>query len=149
MPAAISASSCVKRRRKPGMMAMLTTIITTPCTRLSTKAVGGGRSRPFSRSPAPRYSAIMALMPTPKPMAMALEKFWMGNTRLNAVMASSLMRATNRLSTMLYRLFTSMEISPSFMEISTAIRSGNMAGTGIGLQPVSKMATAKSHTMAL
>ena len=100
IPAAISASSCVKRRRKPGMMAMLTAIITTPCTRLSTKPWVAAVSA-FSRSPAPRYSAIMALMPMPKPMAMALEKFWMGNTRLNAVMASSLMRATNRLSTML------------------------------------------------
>ena len=100
MPAAISSSSCVKRRRKPGMMAMLTAIITTPCTMLSTKPWVAAISA-FSRSPAPRYSAIMALMPMPKPMAMALEKFWMGNTRLNAVMASSLMRATNRLSTML------------------------------------------------
>ena len=53
----------------------------------------------------------MALMPIPKPMAMALAKFWIGNTSDNAVMASSLMRATNRLSTMLYRLFTSMEIT--------------------------------------
>ena len=63
------------------------------------------------RSPAPRYSAIWALMPMPKPMATALMKFCTGNTSERAVMACSLIRATNRLSTMLYRLFTSIEIT--------------------------------------
>ena len=162
MPAAISASSCVKRRRKPGMMAMLTAIITTPCTMLSTKPWVAAVSA-FSRSPAPRYSAIMALMPMPKPMAMALEKFWMGNTRLKAVMASSLMRATNRLSTMLYRLFTSMEITLgsaiesssgstgfSFIKVSfiekfhlLSVKSKNMAGTASACSrfPAHKKAT--------
>ena len=81
-----------------------------PCTRLSAMPWVAAVSA-FWRSPAPRYSAIMALMPMPKPMAMALAKFWMGNTSERAVMASSLMRATNRLSTMLYRLFTSMEMT--------------------------------------
>ena len=55
----------------------------------------------------------------------------MGNTRLNAVMASSLMRATNRLSTMLYRLFTSMEIT-----LGSAIESSS-GSTGFSFIKVS------------
>ena len=49
--------------------------------------------------------------PMPKPMATALTKFWMGNTSESAVMACSLIWATKRLSTMLYRLFTSIEMT--------------------------------------
>ena len=110
MPEEIRLSSPVNRRKKPGMMAMLRMVMRMPCIRLSAIPWVAAVSA-FLRSPAPRYSAIMALMPIPKPMAMALAKFWIGNTSDNAVMASSLMRATNRLSTMLYRLFTSMEIT--------------------------------------
>ena len=110
MPEATRLSSVVNRRKKPGMMAMLTTVMTTPCSRLSTMPWVAAISA-FLRSPAPRYRATMALMPIPKPMAMALVKFWMGNTSERAVMASSLICATNRLSTMLYRELTSMEIT--------------------------------------
>ena len=110
MPDAIRPASPVNRRKKPGMMTMLTMVMRMPCIRLSAIPWVAAVSA-FLWSPAPRYSAIMALMPIPKPMAMALAKFWIGNTSDNAVMASSLMRATNRLSTMLYRLFTSMEIT--------------------------------------
>ena len=110
MPEATRLSSVVNRRKKPGMTAMLTTVMTTPCSRLSTMPWVAAISA-FLRSPAPRYRAIMALMPIPKPMAMALAKFWMGYTKERAVMASSLICATNRLSTMLYRELTSMEIT--------------------------------------
>ena len=44
-----------------------------------------------------------------KPMVTAVIRFWTGNTRDSAVMASSLIRATKKPSTMLYREFTSME----------------------------------------
>ena len=151
MPEAMRFSSLVNRRRKPGMMAMLTAVMSTPCTRLSTMPWVAAVSA-FLRSPAPRYSAIMALMPTPKPMAMAFAKFWMGYTSDRAVTASSLMRATNRLSTMLYRLFTSMEMTfGSAIEISSG-------STGFSFIKVSfmifgsllqtKNCAQKSHTMA-
>ena len=50
-------------------------------------------------------------MPTPKPMATALTKFWMGYTSESAVMACSLIRATNKLSTILYSELTSIEMT--------------------------------------
>ena len=50
--------------------------------------------RASSSFPAPLAVAIRALIPTPKPMAMALMKFWIGNTRDSASMAFSLIWAT-------------------------------------------------------
>ncbi len=50
------------------------------------------------------------MIPTPNPMAAALIRFCTGYTRDRAVMASSLIWATKKLSTMLYREFTSMEM---------------------------------------
>ena len=44
---------------------------------------------------------MAALMPTPKPMAIEFTKFCIGNTRESAVIASSLIFATKKLSTML------------------------------------------------
>ena len=44
-------------------------------------------------------------------MEMALTRFCTGNTSDRAVMACSLMRATKRLSTMLYSEFTSIEMT--------------------------------------
>ena len=58
---------------------------------------------------APSWKDICALIPTPKPIAIALIKFCTGYTRDNAVMASSLIFATKKLSTMLYSEFTSMD----------------------------------------
>ena len=50
------------------------------------------------------------MIPTPNPMAAALIRFCTGYTSDRAVMASSLICATKKLSTILYREFTSMEI---------------------------------------
>ena len=64
-------------------------------------------------------SEISALMPTLKPIAIALMRFCTGYTSESAVMASSLMRATKRLSTMLYSALTSMEMTMgSAIEVS-------------------------------
>ena len=48
-------------------------------------------------------------MPMEKPIVTALIKFCTGNTRDSAVMASSLIWATKKLSTILYRELTSIE----------------------------------------
>ena len=55
----------------------------------------------FSLLPAPRWNAITALIPIPKPIAIAFIRFCSGYTSDNAVIAFSLILATNRLSTML------------------------------------------------
>ena len=55
----------------------------------------------FSLFLAPRKYDITALIPTPKPIAMALIKFWTGKTSESAVMAFSLIFATKKLSTIL------------------------------------------------
>ena len=107
-PRAMTASSPVKSRRKPGIMAMQTTAAIRPCRMEKTRPwVAAVSAR--QRSPAPEYSAIRALMPTPKPMAMALIMFCTGYTSESAVMACSLIWATKKLSTMLYSAFTVME----------------------------------------
>ena len=61
--------------------------------------------------PAPRQIAICELIPIPKPIAIAFEKFCTGKTSDSAVMASSLIWATKKLSTILYRELTSMEMT--------------------------------------
>ena len=99
-PMATTASSLVNRRRKAGMAGMLTARMTTPCSSANTMPWVAAVSA-LVCSPAPLYRAMRALMPTPKPMAMALIRVCTGNTSDSAVMACSLMRATKKLSTML------------------------------------------------
>ena len=90
-------------------------------------------------------------------METALTKFWMGNTSESAVMACSLICATNRLSTMLYRELTSIEMTLGnaidsssgktgrvFIKVSFTVVRGSFACSekcGFGAQ--------KSHTTAL
>ena len=108
VPRPITAWEVVNIPKKAGIRAMPATVSTTPWTKDSASPWEAARSA-SSRWPAPRCREITALMPTPKPMPTALIKFWMGKTRERAVMASSLICATKKLSTMLYREFTSME----------------------------------------
>ena len=61
--------------------------------------------------PAPRQIAICELIPIPNPIAIAFEKFCTGKTSDSAVMAFSLIWATKKLSTILYRELTSMEMT--------------------------------------
>ena len=105
---ATTLSSSVKERRNRGMMAVQTIEMITPWISDSTMPCVAAVSA-FSLLPAPKCSEISALIPTLKPIAMALIRFCTGYTSESAVMASSLMRATNRLSTMLYSAFTSIE----------------------------------------
>ena len=76
-PMAMTASSLVNIPRKAGMTAMLTTVMTRPWTRAKNRPWEAARLA-FARSPAPRCRAIRALMPIPKPMAMALIRFCTG-----------------------------------------------------------------------
>ena len=73
----MTVSSLVNIRRKVGMIRMLTTVMTTPCSSESIKPWVAAIFA-FLCSPAPRCRAICALMPTPKPMAMALIRFCTG-----------------------------------------------------------------------
>ena len=102
-PMATTASSLVNRRRKAGMAGMLTARMTTPCN--SAKAMPWVAAvSALACSPAPLYRAMRALMPTPKPMAMALieiSSIWIGNTYVTAASACSLIIDTKKLSTML------------------------------------------------
>ena len=68
--------------------------------------------------PAPRQIAICELIPIPNPIAIAFEKFCTGKTSDSAVMASSLICATKKLSTILYRELTSMEMTIGMDKIS-------------------------------
>ena len=63
--------------RKVGIRAMAPAVSTAACTRENTKPWVAAMSA-LSCSPAPRWKAITALMPTPKPMPTALIRFWMG-----------------------------------------------------------------------
>ena len=63
--------------RKVGIRAMPPAVSTAACTRENTKPWVAAMSA-LSCSPAPRWKAITALMPTPKPMPTALIRFWMG-----------------------------------------------------------------------
>ena len=110
VPSCKTSVSFVKRDKKKGMIPMLTTVITMPCTTENSIPCVAARSA-FLTSPAPRHSAIRAFMPTPKPIAIALIKFWTGYTSDSAVIACSLICATKKLSIMLYKEFTSMEIT--------------------------------------
>ena len=51
------------------------------------------------------------MIPMPNPIPRAFVRFWTGYTKERAVMASSLILATKKLSTILYREFTSIEIT--------------------------------------
>ena len=90
----------VKARRKAGMTAMQIRVRRIPWIRARVSPWEAAMSASFF-FPAPRLRAMTALIPTPKPMPDALMKFWMGKTRDSAVMASSLILATKKLSTIL------------------------------------------------
>ena len=63
-----------------------------------------------SKSFAPSALDSSAFIPTPVPVATAIIRFWIGKASDTAVSASSLMRATNIESTMLYSAWISIEI---------------------------------------
>ena len=81
-----------------------------PCSTFRTSPCAAAASA-FFGSCAPRWKAITALIPIPKPMVTAFTRFCTGYTSDSAVMASSLICATKKLSTMLYSELTIMEIT--------------------------------------
>ena len=87
---------------------MQTAARTIPCNSDNLRLVTAARSA-SSVLPAPRYTDMAAPAPTPKPMAAAFTRFCSGYTIESAVMASSLILATKKLSTMLYSAFTAID----------------------------------------
>ena len=85
-------------------------------------------------------------MPTPKPMAIALIRFCTGYTSDRAVIASSLIWATNKLSTILYIALTSIEMT---MGSAILVSRGKIGFSFINVSfiVVYLPDTAKSHTM--
>ena len=76
-PRSSTAGSRVNSPRKAGSAAMQPTMSTSPWTADSASPwVAAVLARSFS--PAPRWKAIRAFIPTPNPMAAALTKFWIG-----------------------------------------------------------------------
>ena len=76
-PIWITAGSVVNRARKRGMTAMLASVRISPWRADRTIPwVAAASAR--RRSPAPSAMEMTALIPTPKPMATALMKFWTG-----------------------------------------------------------------------
>ena len=108
----------VNMLRNAGITAMLTAVSITLWTIAKNIPWEAARSA-LSGSPAPLKNAMTAFIPTPNPIPTALMRFCTGNTSESAVMASSLIFATKKLSTMLYSEFTSMETTMgSAMDIS-------------------------------
>ena len=102
-------------------MAIHTTVITIPCiTARNIPQLAARSARSLSLDP--RYMAITAFIPTPNPIATAFTKFCSGNTYESAVIASSLILATKKLSTILYKAFTIIDIT---IGSAMDIKSGN------------------------
>ena len=110
MPRLLTSVSEVNRDRKPGMIRIHPIIRITPWSADSTRPCVAALLA-ISLLPEPSPMAICELIPIPKPIAVALAKFCTGKTRDNAVMAFSLICATKKLSTILYREFTSIEMT--------------------------------------
>jgi len=66
--------------------------------------------------PAPRYMAMTALMPIPKPIAVALIKFCTGNTSESDVIASSALSALHGIVLMIICIL----IMPAFLSMFTS-----------------------------
>ena len=106
----MTSASPVKSARNPGITRIQPIVRITPC-RPDNASPCVAALLAVSLFPAPRQMAICELIPIPKPIAIALAKFWTGKTSDSAVMAFSLICATKKLSTILYREFTSIEMT--------------------------------------
>ena len=99
-PSFITFSSFVNAPKNVGIIAMLMIRARNPC--ITERIIPWvAEAFAFSLLPAPRWNAIIALIPTPNPMAVAFTKFCTGKTSDRAVIACSLIWATKKLSTIL------------------------------------------------